>query len=80
MAASPSSPETAQAADAPPAIVVHGPATAEDVAAVVAVLAAAGAGEQPAPTGRTSTWAAHDAAVRRPVGHGPGAWHTAFRR
>lgn len=64
----------------PPAIRVEGAATPEEVAAVVAVLLAAGGGEDPAPPQRTSTWAAHDAAVRRPVGHGPGAWHTTYRR
>ncbi len=64
----------------PPTIRVEGAATPEEVAAVVAVLLAAGGGEDPAPPQRTSTWAAHDAAVRRPVGHGPGAWHTTYRR
>ncbi len=62
-------------ADQPPAaaIRVTGPATAEDVAAVVAVLAAAGGGD-PEPAARRSPWASHTAALRRPVDHGPGGW------
>ncbi len=63
-----------------PAIRVHGPASAEDVAAIVAVLAAAGGGGDPEPAPETSTWADHRAAHRRPVGHGPGAWQSTFRR
>ncbi len=62
-----------------PAIRIHGPATPQDVAAIVAVLAAAGGGGDPEPAPRTSTWADHRAAHRRPVGHGPGAWQSTFR-
>ncbi len=63
-----------------PVVRVLGPATPEDVAAVVAVLAAAGGADDRPPSGRTSTWAAHDVAMRRPVGHGPGAWQATYRR
>ena len=64
---------------AAPAIVVHGDATPEEVAALVVVLSAMSGGEDPASDGTASTWAAHWAAMRRPVGHGPGAWRTALR-
>ncbi|QIM21495.1 acyl-CoA carboxylase subunit epsilon [Phycicoccus sp. HDW14] len=63
-----------------PAIRIAGPASAEDVAAIVAVLAAAGGGGDPEPPSAASTWADHRAAHRRPVGHGPGAWQSTFRR
>ncbi|MBD3781927.1 MAG: acyl-CoA carboxylase subunit epsilon [Micrococcales bacterium] len=66
--------------EATPAVRIIGPATPEDVAAVVAVLAAAGGADDRPPSGRTSTWAAHDVAMRRPVGHGPGAWQATYRR
>ena len=64
---------------AAPAIVVHGDATPEEVAALVAVLSAVSGGEDPASDGATSTWTARSAVMRRPVGHGPGAWRTALR-
>jgi len=67
------------AAPAAPAIVVHGGATPEQLAALVAVLSAASGGEEPASDGSTSTWAAHSAAMRHPVNHGPGAWRTSLR-
>jgi hypothetical protein len=65
----------------PPAatIRVQGPATAEDVAAVVAVLASGGE-RDPEPSRPTSTWASHVVTARRPVDHGPGAWRTTYRR
>jgi Acyl-CoA carboxylase epsilon subunit len=61
------------------AIVVHGGATPEQLAALVAVLSAASGGDAPASDGSTSTWAAHSAAMRHPVNHGPGAWRTSLR-
>ncbi len=65
---------------ADPVIQVSGPATAEDVAAIVVVLAAAsGAGGADGNATRASAWAAHRAAMRRPVGHGPAAWRTSLR-
>jgi hypothetical protein len=60
------------------AVTITGPATPEDVAAVVAVLAAAGSAGDPQPT-RATTWASHAVAVRHPVGHGPGAWRATYR-
>jgi hypothetical protein len=62
-----------------PAIVVHGDATPEQLAALVAVLSTASGGDEPASDGSTSTWAAHSAAMRHPVNHGPGAWRTSLR-
>ena len=65
-----------------PAVVVHGDATPEELAALVAVLSAASAtpaGDHPGADGSRSTWATHSAAMRHPVPHGPGAWRTALR-
>ncbi|MDF3044218.1 MAG: Acyl-CoA carboxylase epsilon subunit [Ornithinibacter sp.] len=69
---------------ADPVIRVSGPATAEDIAALVAVLVAAGSGADGADgargtSARASVWAAHRAAMRGPVGHGPAAWRTSLR-
>ena len=66
-------------ASAPPVVVVHGDATPEELAALVVVLTAASGGDDDAADGTASTWAAHSAAMRRPVGHGPGAWRTSLR-
>jgi len=70
---------TSAARPAAPAIVVHGAATPEQLAALVAVLSAASDGDAPAPEGSSSTWAARSAAMRHPVNHGPGAWRTSLR-
>ncbi|MBM6401017.1 acyl-CoA carboxylase epsilon subunit [Phycicoccus sonneratiae] len=69
------------AADEPvtPAIRITGPASAEDVAAIVAVLAAAGGGGDPEPAPATSTWASRVAATRGPLPHGRGAWQSTYR-
>lgn len=54
--------------------IVHGDATPEEVAAIVAVLSAVGGGE-PAPAKRPApAWAAPQRAVRRSLPHGPGGW------
>jgi predicted DNA-binding transcriptional regulator YafY len=58
---------------------VHGEATPEELAALVAVLSAASGGDDTASDDRVSTWAAHAAAMRQPVTHGPGAWRTSLR-
>ena len=68
---------TAEAAAEPTpvaGITIHGDATPEQVAALVAVLAAAsgGAGEEAA--GPASQWADHSRAVRKAATHGRGAW------
>jgi hypothetical protein len=62
-----------------PAVQIAGPATAEDVAAVVAVLIAA-AGHDPEPPRAASSWAAPAARMSRPVDHGPAAWRMTYRR
>jgi len=62
-----------------PAIRVTGSATPEDVAAIVAVLAAAGGGGEEDPPREVSTWSSHEAAARRPLPHGRGAWRTTYR-
>ena len=69
----------AAVAPAPPAVVVSGDATPEQIAALVAVLSAASGGDEPASDEAASTWAAHSAAMRHPVNHGPGAWRTSLR-
>jgi Acyl-CoA carboxylase epsilon subunit len=74
-------PADATASDAvPPVVVVRGAATPEEVAALTAVLAAAsGDGDGSAAEVAQSAWAAHAATLRRPVGHGPGAWRNSLR-
>nr|WP_179423753.1 acyl-CoA carboxylase subunit epsilon [Pedococcus badiiscoriae] len=53
---------------------VHGDATPEEVAAVLAVLSAVTAGApEPAPR-HTSQWSSRERAMRRPLHPGPGAW------
>jgi hypothetical protein len=60
--------------------VVTGDPTPEEIAALVAVLAAraaanaTGAGDRPAP--RRSAWSDPPRRLRRPLPHGPGAWRT----
>ncbi len=62
-----------------PAIRVLGPATAEEVAAVVGVLLASGGADERAPERPVSQWASRAAAVHAPVQHGPGAWRATLR-
>ncbi|MEO6791320.1 MAG: acyl-CoA carboxylase epsilon subunit [Ornithinibacter sp.] len=71
--------EEGVATNAVPGIRITGPATAQDVAAIIAVLAATSGGSDDADTDSGSPWASHAAAVRRPVGHGPGAWRSSLR-
>jgi len=59
----------------PPLRLVRGDASPEEVAALLAVLSAASAGADARPASRhTSSWAARERAVRRPLIPGPGAW------
>jgi hypothetical protein len=63
------------AADGPPFLLVKGDASAEEVAALVAVLqglAAASAGGE-AQEAR-SEWSSHHRKLRRPLSPGPGGW------
>jgi len=53
--------------------VVRGDATAEEIAALVAVLGAVQAPSSPEQQPR-SVWADPARGVRRPLPHGPGAW------
>ncbi len=55
--------------------VVRGDPTAEEIAALVAVLTARGRTSGPPPQRpRRSTWSDPSRRVRRPLSHGPGAW------
>ena len=56
--------------------VVNADATAEEIAALVAVFSALGSGEAaPAPR-RTPEWQANHRRVRRPLNQGPGGWRS----
>ena len=56
--------------------VVKGDATPEEVAALVAVVAALGSGGAEPPPRRTPEWSAHHRKVRRTLPHGPGGWRS----
>jgi hypothetical protein len=56
--------------------VVKGDATPEEVAALVAVVAALGTGGAEPPRRRTPEWSAHHRKVRRTLPHGPGGWRS----
>jgi hypothetical protein len=59
---------------------VRGDATPEEVAAIVAVLAAhAAASAAPAPAPARSVWADRGLAMRTAAGPGPGGWRRAGR-
>jgi hypothetical protein len=55
--------------------IVRGDATPEEVAALVAVVAALGSGVEP-PARRTPEWSAHHRKLRRSLPHGPGGWRS----
>ncbi|NHA66751.1 acyl-CoA carboxylase epsilon subunit [Phycicoccus flavus] len=73
---------TAGADPAPeaPVIRVHGPATPEEVAALVAVLVAAGGGAEGPEPRATSTWASRRTLLRGRHDPGPAAWRSTYRR
>jgi Acyl-CoA carboxylase epsilon subunit len=50
-------------------------ATPEEIAALVAVFAALGSGEE-APARQTPEWSAHHRKVRATHSHGPGGWRS----
>ena len=54
--------------------VVHGDATPEEIAALVAVLASTSGGAAPAKPKPRSTWADPRRRMRSTLPHGPGAW------
>lgn len=62
-----------------PAVRIEGPATPEEVAAVIAVLATAGAGSDEQPGGGGSAWASHRTLLRGRHDPGPSAWSTTYR-
>lgn len=55
-------------------VVVWGSASAEEIAAVVAVLTALGGGEGATAPASTPGWADHARSVRSGLPHGRGAW------
>ena len=55
--------------------VVRGDATPEEVAALVAVVAALGTGSAEPPR-RRPEWSAHHRTMRRSLPHGPGGWRS----
>ncbi|HET7387003.1 MAG TPA: acyl-CoA carboxylase subunit epsilon [Nocardioidaceae bacterium] len=59
--------------DAPPLFVVHGDATAEEIAALTAVLTALAGSAAPPAAVPLSRWAS-PARLLAPVGPGPGSW------
>jgi hypothetical protein len=56
--------------------IVKGDPTDEEVAALVAVVSAMGAGGDEEPARPRSAWADRRVMVREPLAHGPGAWRT----
>ena len=62
------------AAPAGPRIEVIGDASAEQVAALVAVLSGVGGGEDEEPAGPATRWASRERLVRAPLHPSPGAW------
>jgi len=71
-----SGPEPKGVPESPPLLKVVSPdATPEEIAALVAVLASLGSGEEPPPR-RTPEWSAHHRKVRATYPHGPGGWRS----
>jgi Acyl-CoA carboxylase epsilon subunit len=65
-----------QVEETPPLLrIVKGDATPEELAALVAVVAALGSGGEP-PARRTPEWSAHHRKMRRSLPHGPGGWRS----
>jgi hypothetical protein len=56
--------------------VVRGDATPEELAALVAVVAALGSSAGEPPRRRTPEWSAHHRKMRRSLPHGPGGWRS----
>ena len=54
--------------------VVRGEPTPEELAALIAVVAAKAGGEGAAAPQHVSAWTDRSLLVRRPIGHGPGQW------
>jgi hypothetical protein len=60
--------------------VVRGEPTPAELAALIAVVAAKAGGEEPAAPQHVSAWTERSRLVRRPLGHGPGAWRASAWR
>ncbi|MDO5502413.1 MAG: acyl-CoA carboxylase epsilon subunit [Actinomycetia bacterium] len=60
--------------------VISSDATPDEIAAIVAVLAATGGADTPEPSAPFSRWAAPSSRLRAPHDHGPGAWRRAGLR
>jgi hypothetical protein len=56
--------------------IIKGDATPEELAALVAVVAAFGAGGAAPPRSRASEWSAHHRKTRVSLPHGPGGWRS----
>jgi hypothetical protein len=56
--------------------VVKGDPTPEELAALVAVVAALGSGGTEPPRRPTPEWSAHHRKMRRSLPHGPGGWRS----
>jgi hypothetical protein len=68
-------PDAGSGAQPPLLKIVNPDATPEEIAAVVAVFAALGSGEE-APPRQTPEWSAHHRKVRSTYPHGPGGWRS----
>jgi hypothetical protein len=68
-------PEADSRAQPPLLKIVSPEATAEEIAALVAVFAALGSGGEP-PARQTPEWSAHHRKVRSTHPHGPGGWRS----
>jgi hypothetical protein len=79
-------PPSAERAGRPVLAVVRGDASAEEIAALTAVLAATSAAAARLAAawaadrgGQTFGWASRRAMLRKPLSHGPGAWQASAR-
>jgi len=68
-------PEAGSGVQPPLLKIVSSDATAEEIAALVAVFAALGSAGEP-PARRTPEWSAHHRKVRSTHPHGPGGWRS----
>ena len=65
---------SADASTGPPLFAIRGDASPEEVAAIVAVLAAVGGSAPATEKPPRSEWASPARRMRTPLPHGPGAW------
>ena len=74
--ASTTPPGASEASSEPVLHVVQRDATPEEIAALVAVFASLGGGDEPAAPRSTPEWSAHHRKVRATHPHGPGGWRS----